>query len=543
MLKSLQSARGRRVLSLATFALSALGAALFCFIPNGSQLDYPIQVISAQRILHGEIPYVDFQVLYGPIGHYFAALVEWPLRSLPPATAANCFYYLSTLLFLVLVIHLASRIPPAEPAVFLAALFVIFISVPTLAILSYYSLPSLLPLFLAMVCATPAIQNAPASYSRALYYQAATGTLLAIEVFTRINFGVYLGIAIAITGLLAFLFGLRQTAIAALRCLAFALVASSILLLVFTAAGMLRPAIADMMRYIPRAAASRNAPWRSYANRHLLRVTSLAVALFLLWVPRKIIRRQIDGTLLPYLVLCAFVSYSLFRFDPVHLYPLIALLLIIGCTPDLPPARTFDPNASGRRSRVDEISSRIMQPVQLLAVSLFALVPFGGDMGLHTIHPALDYWRHPAKRPIAVNGIPISSPELDLLARLNALRTRGEAIYWAGIPGSCQTTTDMCVNLALYLADRSLPATKIWFFDTASTPYEDVQRQIIQDLEKEKTPWIGMQGLIETNSDVPPHPEVNLLQNYVLDHYAVAFTDNMPELNRRYVIYSRKRWK
>jgi hypothetical protein len=107
-------------------------------------------------------------------------------------------------------------------------------------------------------------------------------------------------------------------------------------------------------------------------------------------------------------------------------------------------------------------------------------------------------------------------------------------------PDACQSTFDMCTNIGLYLADNTLPRQPIWYFDTASTPYPDIQQRIVDGLQARRTPWIGVQDVFVPDPIGGPTTRSTLLIDYVLSHYSLVFTTDIPTRNLRYRIYSRR---
>jgi hypothetical protein len=500
----------RRALWVTVAALTFLRVLMVafhsCFTAWIGTLDYPIQILSAQRVLQGERPYRDFQVLYGPLGAYVAAAFEWPLRRLPPVTSFQWYVYAALGLFYCVVCVRFSRVRVARPLFLIGSVVLLMGSVNAIAPLAYYSLPMTLPAIAAIVLLPLTVAGPRSRPGVALLWQVASGILIALEFLIRINFGVYLAIAVAIIGVAASIFGKRAVAVAALRCLILAGVAGCVLLGILAAAGIAGPALADMRDYLPRAAAGRALPWKMNPNHRLFEVTIPTVACLLIGSVSRLRRGLIGFWLVPYLLLCAFFSYAVFRFDALHLVPLLMISLL------------------------------------LLFAQIAPVLPHPGLRALLIARPST-----PPPQPAAPidaytvrHGAGILTQEASMLDRLDRMRKPGEEIFWASAPGSCQSTFDMCVNLALYVADGVLPRQKVWFFDTASTPFGDVQRTIIRGLEAAKTPWVGMQDVYVQDSRGIAHREAPLLEDFIRSHYDLVFTSEIPQVNRRYSIYSRK---
>ena len=512
-----------------------------CFDPWIGTLDYPIQILSTQRILNGERPYRDFQVLYGPLGHYVAAAFQWPLRQLSPVQAFHWYVYAALALFYGVVCVRFSRLRLARPLILVGAVVLLVGSTNTIAPLAYYSMPMALPVIAAIELLPLTVAGPKSRPALILPCQIACGVAIAAEFLIRINFGVYLATAVCITGLAAYFCGRRPVAAAALRCLVFAAVFGCLMAGVFAVAGIAGPAIADMRDYLPRASAGRALPWKINPNHRLFEVTSLTVLCLLPGAVSRLRRGQIGFWLVPYLLLCAFFTYAVFRFDTLHLLPLlmISLLVLLERTED-------DPGRDGA-SQAGALHWLGVRELQLLALLLLfgqiaSVLPHLGlrhrllaERSTPQPEPAL-----PALVLTVRRGTAILTEEASMLDRLDRIRKPGEEVFWVSAPGSCQSTFDPCVNLALYLADGVLPQQKIWFFDTASTPFDDVQRTIIDGLEAAKTPWVGLQDVYVRDPRGIARGEAPLLKNFILSHYDLVFTSEIPGANRRYSVYARK---
>jgi hypothetical protein len=250
-----------------------------------------------------------------------------------------------------------------------------------------------------------------------------------LEFLIRINFGVYLAIAVAIIGVAASIFGKRAVAVAALRCLILAGVAGCVLLGILAAAGIAGPALADMRDYLPRAAAGRALPWKMNPNHRLFEVTIPTVACLLIGSVSRLRRGLIGFWLVPYLLLCAFFSYAVFRFDALHLVPLlmISLLLLF--------ERREDVTGTGKASQARGIHWFGLPEVQvLLLLLLFAqiapVLPHPGLRALLIARPST-----PPPQPAAPidaytvrHGAGILTQEASMLDRLDRMRKPGEEI-------------------------------------------------------------------------------------------------------------------
>lgn len=527
--------------SLCAFLLAVWKCAPYCHALVKSPLDYPIQIISTQRILHGELPYRDFQTFYGPLGYYVSAFFLWPFRALPAVVSFNSYVFACLVLCYAIVCFVFSRVRVFRPLFLIGGAFLIARSAKTLATIAFYSLPMLLPVVLAAVTVQLAVESPARSSRRALFWQCISGGLIAAEIFIRINFGFYLAFAILLTGVAAFLAGNKPVALAALRCLIAAVAVAFLLLGIFALAGIAAPFITDLRFYLPHAVPGRNVPWKYVDDKKLAVVTAISLFTTLLRTIGRLYRRDIGFWLVPYILLCGFFSYTFLRFDIVHILPfLVFSLLLLG---DLPATRpTMSP--TGLTTSQPWYRSYVGLPELQLFVLLFLFHQRAiGLLEIHLFGPPKTlqpYFMPTSPEPSTVlRNVSLFTKEADMLHRLDALRKPGDEVFWMSAPGSCQSTFDMCANMSLYLAEDILPRQRIWYFDTVTTPYDEVQQRIVDGLEAGKTPWIGVQDVFVRNTIGIGKPESTLLENYVLAHYTVVFTTDIPNQNRRYSIYAR----
>ncbi len=528
------SRRIRRHAAAVTLLVGACVGILFGMPPRSSFLDFPIQVISTQRVLRGERPHADFEALYGPVGHYTSALGEYPLRSLPPATAANCFYLLCSLGFLAIAVYVAGRqIPGSRPRFYLGVLGLLVFSTAVLSTYSFYSLPAQMLLYVALLLLPSAFGETASSRRSPALAQAAVGLLIGLAIFTRLNFGVYLPTAIAVAGMLAFFFGNRRAARGALGCLLAAVVMCVVLLGIFTALGIAGPEIADMRLYIPRWAASRGLPLWNNPNIILFWLVLLAASGSLLKIGAKLLRRQADSTVVAHVLLYLFISYSLFRFDQEHAYPAALLSLLLVSDFAFPDVRVGP--VAPRQSWMGIADWHWL--TVMLMISWLTLGPFGQ----FNLQRARTYWGSLRQHvPLTRQGVWVYPLEASLLDYLDSVRRPGEEFYVASEQGSCQSTHDNCANLSLYLAEKTLPAEKLWYFDTASTAYPEVQQAVVDELRRRKTPWIILETLPRRNGAPIDRSEARVLTDFVLTNYEALRTFASYDLNVSYTVYKRK---
>jgi hypothetical protein len=530
------------IVALFVFVHGLIRAFPRCFSSRIGSLDFPLQIISAQRILKGERPYRDFQTLYGPLGHYIAAVLQWPLRHLLPILAFEWYVYISFALFFAIVCVRFGRLRLARPLFLIGSIFLLKNVASILASFAYYSLAMTLPVIAVVILLPYTALGSSSKRDWSSLVQILVGILIAAELVIRINFGAYLVVAIAITGLFAYLRKDRPVAVAASRCLVFTALAACAWIGIFIAAGIALPAVADTHQFVARFAAARGKPWRYNPDHVLFKYTFLAVAVMLTGAVWRIRKRQLGFWLMPYLLLCAFFLYSFLRFDLEHIQPLlmISLLLLFNHSDNV----TTEQSAS---------SSPKVRWIGLLEFQVLALLLIPRQLGLPLLPPALKRLvsHAPASttatptRPVDVqsvlrHGVLIPPDEAAMLDRLDQMRKPEEEIFWASAPGSCQSSFDWCLDLNLYLADGILPKQKVWFFDTASTPFDDTQRSIVLGLESAKTPWVGVQDVYVRDTRLVAHLEAHILQDFILNHYNLAFTSEDPQDNRRFSVYVRK---
>lgn len=311
----------------------------------------------------------------------------------------------------------------------------------------------------------------------------------------------------------------------------------------FAAAGILLPFLSDMRTYLPRAVLGRGVPWK-YVDHTVAYATAASLAATLLRPLPRVFRRRIDFSLVPYIVLTGLFTYTFVRFEPAHLLPfMIFSLLLLADPSDEAPAAATRPwyrfcfglpelQLFGLLLLFQLLSpmhymTRLERRLLHIPPHIYAAGPEPGVL--------------PVPEPMALlHQFVLFSPEADMLHRLDKLRNSTDEVYWMSAPDACQSTFDMCTNIGLYLADNTLPRQPIWYFDTASTPYPDIQQRIVDGLQARRTPWIGVQDVFVPDPIGGPTTRSTLLIDYVLSHYSLVFTTDIPTRNLRYRIYSRR---
>ena len=514
-------------------------------MPVFSTLDYPIKIISVQRILRGEAPFRDFQTLYGPLGYYLAAFFQWPFHSHSPVFTYNYYVFASLILTYGIICACFSRLRPRRFILFIGVAIAIVQSAKPLLPLAFYSVSDLLPVLLASFTVQLTVESPGRNARRTLLWQWITGTLIAAEIFIRINYGFYLAMAVIITGVGAFLVGNRGVATAAARCVGAAFAMTCLLFGVFAVMGISRPLIADLPLYISRDPAGRAVLWKDLPLKPLAIVTAISVGATTLRSLGRLYRRQIDFWLVPYILLLGFFSYTFLRFDALHLLPVLILSMILLCEN---PTEQWDSPSDLKPSNRPISRFFGLPELQLIAffMLLHLLYPIPVITSIHRhIAPGLKRTVEPSEYSVPesttiLRNVELYAKEADMVHHLDSLRKPDEEVFWMSAPQACQSTFDMCANVALYLADGILPKQNIWYFDTVTTPYEDIQQRIIAGLEANKTHWIGVQDVFVPGTVGVLKSQSNLLNDYVLSHYTIVFDSDIPNRNLRFKIYARK---
>jgi hypothetical protein len=530
--------------ALIAFVYSISICATFLHSPVLSTLDYPIQIISTFRILHGEVPYRDFQTLYGPLGYYIAAAFIWPLRVHTPVNGANCYVVACLTIFYAILCTALARLRLRRPVFLVGSATLVAASAPFFLAVGWYSLPMLLPVVFATITLQFTVPSPIRSPARALLWQSVTGALLAAQMFIRFNFGLYPIFAIAVVAAAAYFFGDRRIAAAGLRCLAFTVGFLALLSMVFAAEGILVPFLSDMRMYLIHNAAGRTVPWK-YVDHTIVYATAASFIATLLRSLPRIFRRRIDFSLVPYITLSGFLTYTIVRFDTVHLLPFLALSLLLLADPS--------GDAPSKGTQPWYRSCFGLPELQLFGLILLLqlLSPMRYISGLewrllhipaHTFsiasqHPGVVFGPQPVT---GRHQVALYTSEADMLDRLDKLRKPTDEVFWMSAPDACQSTFDMCTNLGLYLADNMLPREPVWYFDTPTTPYPALQQHMIEGLQANRTPWVGVQEVYVPNPIGGPSVRSSLLIDYVRSHYSLVFTTEIPNRNIRYLIYSRR---
>jgi hypothetical protein len=226
-----------------------------------------------------------------------------------------------------------------------------------------------------------------------------------------------------------------------------------------------------------------------------------------------------------------FAQYAFFRFDRYHVFFLlfglfIAVIVTLGLYEAAPRRRTALAWLSG------------------LALATLCIAALPDTLVHRLIGP--NSWRVagaaeavPSQPQAAVvaDGVAISRGESLVVSSLRSMMNRGDEVFWASKPGSCQSVSDSCVNHALYLAMDKLPTTRYWMFDVVTSQYSQFQKQMVHDIEARKIRFIAVQEDLVRQPLGSNPPESHTLYDFVRTHYALMGTFNAPDRLERFEIY------
>jgi hypothetical protein len=533
--------RAPELIRIAVAVIAAAIAAACAVAPNSNGFDYAQYVITAQRILNGERPYVDFYVSYGPLAHYQTSAAVWLLHSMPAASAINILFAVCAVAYFAISGIYAKGLYRESPGYFAGYCAVLLASAPVIGSYSYYSLLTLL----CVVVSFPLVDIAASGRDvrTRVLAAAAVGALSAVAFLDRFNFGVYMIAAVTVGGIIALIFRRKSTAAAFFLAVAIAFVTLAVFLACFWPSGIASRYIRDLPGFVSQSLDARAIPYRLIAHRIILKLAALGAAIVAFRALLLLLRGEVDSRVVKCGITLCFFIYSLYRFDIEHIVPFFALsaLLIrdhdVKVVSDATDARllTFLPRIPAILWTSGALTSRAALVVILL-ISYVLLDSRGVVRSRLNDLSGGPLVQHGTKR----EGMYVSRAEATMLDKLDRLRQPGETVFWAPVAGSCESTFHACVNLALYVAERTVPTPWMWYFDPTFTASGEMQRGILSDLERQKTVWIGMQGLLADAEPRGKIREATVLQDYVRANYIESFTESFPELNRYYVIYRRR---
>ena len=511
--------------------------------PSSNPYDYPFYVISAARVLHGERPYADFAVVYGPLGYYLNAAGLRALQPLPLIQGFNLWFVICTALYLLFFIYQLSFLSRHNKFFVLAMYIYIITLLPIIAHYAYYSLIPVLMLAIAIWCSRSYFATDPLKHKSASGYISlfALAAITVTALLTRINFGVYVCVSIVLVSLLQIFTHKRQhwkqlTILVAII-LAFGTLATGILHF----NGILLPYIRDMVLFLPRYKA-RHLPVM-YSSSSTEVVLASVLLIIILLVAIDLTKRRLFGCgLMGIIILVCLFHYAYQRFDVEHSYCVFLLLpfVYLAIINDHYTI-VFDSHFMGSNHGLKKSINPFNYILSIL-LALMLLIPLiYSFLSIQIMTTTTSYWLYNYTNDhfFINDGVLILPNETKMLQKL-ATEDKSE-IYWGSMPGCCESTTQVGANLSLYLAQSLLPSSRIWYFDPCSTAYADVQKVLIADLEAKKFKRIGMQGLIDPTIGYLPGnpPESRLFFDYVRSRYTLQNRFTMPEANRYYDIYIR----
>jgi hypothetical protein len=500
--------------------------------------DLPAAVISAARVANGDRPFIDMNVLYGPVGHYIVASVIRAFPSLPPMTSSERLFFLVSVINLLLITWGTMWLTQKRPYLRWAAVACLVIWGPMFVRFSYFSGIPFVIWICACMLAWMGLSDEDAGRPRDMAI-AGLGLIGVLMLAIKINFGLYLltiGFGVIVIRVLA----KRR---AAARALIF-YCASSIAGLVFYAGimwstGMLGPYLADMRQFVQHAS-SRQLPLSTLTGTNLLQFVDVSAVLVLLLVVAWQYRHSRIASVIQYYVLlsaCSF-HYLTHRFDGHHFHMFLVVALY-ACLVVL---------AHHQESRF----TTAMLTGAVLALMMMAVPESWGAVvsRIGLFFPAFnpqhnndanttDVRASSAYPSVRRGGVQIFPEEAVMLDYVEAQMGAADRVLWATVPGSCQSSYDACVNNMLYMAEGRLPSGRFWLFDTPVTPFPEIQEQMIADLTAKPVRVVGMQKNWVANPLGHNIPESDLLYKYVQAHYNLMKSVDVPGRSATYQIFVR----
>ncbi len=471
-------------------------------LPISDTLDWPIQVLSSARVQR-EIPYVDIHVLYGPLGHYMLATFL-SASGLGLDLGARTFHGINAIVTLALSAAMAAALSGHRQRT--RALLTMLLLVGPVAALGWYSglAVNLTLLGVLLVQRSTSPRN-----DAATVYAAGVAVVVVLLTLVRVNFGAYfaLGSLVALS--------LRAYRTGSWRPIATYL-ATGCLLSAATATflhwrGILVPYVEATFLYISRFGTRTIPPavlWENiqsirsagalYSFAGLMGVGSpaaLAVLIPLsLWLAFR--RWQQPSSLLLGLLIAAFTSYMLPRFDPKHYLVMTAFAAIVVVGSDE--------------------EHHVRRGARLAAIGL---ITFLSALQLAGIASYI-YRYGPNGRPDGARAGYLFNPEtLSLIADLRARMLPADELLVASWPGSCECTLHMCANMAVYSAIDRLPQGRMWISDTAVSSFGDAQTEMIEHLRLAGTKYVAFEATPDAPCGKRTIEDPGLLAEWVKHHY------------------------
>jgi hypothetical protein len=510
--------------------------------PSSNTFDYPVSLISSARIMHGEKPYVDFDPgVYGPLHYYITTMGLWTLSFLPLVPSFNLLYVIWTSIYVLVIIWFLSKPIEKNPLFLLLYIYIIAL-LPLITQYAFYSLPSGLMLAIAVLRSrnffTPDPKDISLWITPSILASIIVGSLL-----SRMNFGIYIIFSLTLVSILN-IPTLGRKILSRLTLLFMAILALGIIAVVILyCSGILSPYVQDMIRFMPRYK-SRLQPvlWGTTPPQLIL---VIALLLTIAATAIDLIRQKHFGAgLFGTILLGCLFQYAFGRLDVEHLYPAFLLFPFVYLVVHNDYQKIISrPSPSGHHPN-SSAKSPLSIWIQRIWLVLLLLVPlFYSSRLLGIIETTSNYWNYnwTNDRSFMDDTVLILPGEINMLKELAAEKESNSEIFWGSMPGSCESTTQIGANVGLYLVQGRLPTTRIWYFDTCTTAYPDVQQILVEDLEARQIKRIAMQGYIDPSIGYLPGnpPESRIFFDYVRSKYTLRKHYAMPEANRYYDIYVR----
>lgn len=505
--------------------------------PQINNFDFPLAVLSGERLLHGEIPYKDYLVPYGPLYPVLHGLGQWLFGFLEPAEGARAWATSIALGFYGMVLVAAHK-RIRSPMSYLLLLAYLAVLAPMISFFAYYSL---VPLLLLMGLCVPANTYLSRPVTNPFWKDWNLWLLLVGVVsllLLRLNFGAYLAAGIVFVLLCQGITGDSHTRCRFKGIAVASLVVIGIAFLLMATAGIAGSYAVESLSYLQRFSSRHLALQPRLENPVALRgfavlVTSallmLGAAIRLAW------KRDFDGRFLLLLMGVPFMHYVSVRYDLEHCFPLLVLPAVAWLVLDGSTKRSDLEERAGARSWGWRMAAGTF------AVALLA--PNAAHYSEHSwyyLRQANAYWMGSIREGfVNTNGVLVHHREALLVNHLKQTVPADEAVLIAPKPGTCESATHGCVNLSLYLAMEKLPRGYLWYFDTPTTPFREAQERIIKSIKQHYVQWVVIQGMLDPTLDYQPGnpPEDDLLYRFILGNYEAGLRIFIPSQNRYYMVY------
>jgi hypothetical protein len=530
------------------FILSTLGAIAIpiTLIPRDNTLDYPVALITALRILAGERPYLDFVALYGPIGHYITAALLGFTTGVTPALAFNAILVIFVEIYIIIIGREVILNVRANFFMSFILLWYLAVILPIVCNLAFYSLLPTLFLILSILVANK-VFGSSAENRQERFCEMLLAALIVITLFTRLNFGIYIAAAVTATSVVGVCVHNRNAAKIFFNIFGISLLFFLIAIGVMYAGGVGAAYVEDTLIYLSRYSSRRMplnfVPWPQFFKIAIILFSLIAL------VVHYLKKTAIHGALFASILAIPLLEYAIFRLDVEHVYPLLLIVPFFFLRDTAVAKDAASKNEAIGAPILATLSQyghkwcrpSIVLPM-LILVTATRLFP---DLSQGYFINASKYWLGaPADRTTFVvrNHILTTNEEARIAEVLVDYIASGDSVFVGGAPGNCESTIHYCTNIAMYLLIQQLPVGRVWFFDTAITPYADNQERLVHDLDRLRIKWVLMQGAINSTAEHlgDNQIEATIFGKYVEKQFAVAQQFHIPSHNRLFLLYRRK---